>query len=437
MDSKSLCELPADGIREIFSFLDARSLFNIGLLSKQCYAIANAMPRWIIGSLQRNIIRGHAGSVTCVESVDDKIFSCSTDRSIRVWDNAGNLENRVYSHFRKVCTILVTEYIIFSGSQDCQVHAFHTTFGMQCLGKFEGHSSSVTALVVKNIKVDTKTCIIWLFSGSEDCTVRTWKFRLHRVGLTELVESYRLNSEVIQYDTTNQEGRGCRTLLELEACCEFTWNNPIFCLCLDEQRDLLFVASADILVCSVADTQNHVEQGSKSVNIVPVEIISPGQSITCMALLTFPHSCINSQNISLNTWLIASCTNHTIHVWDACRFSCLQVFSGHTATISSLGAITVSTSNFVLSTMEHFDNQTVSLIVSGSLDRTIRIWSMNGACERIISCHSPILCLSVSFCMLPLTQDFDSDPSLHHNFFGGFHVSLFLPSLIESVPLFQ
>jgi WD40 repeat protein len=107
---------------------------------------------------------GHTQLVTCVKVSDKSIISGSDDKTIRIWNEAGQLQKTLEGHKKPVTCLQVVDNTIISGSEDKTIGIWDRT--QDLLPKFlSGHEGVVTCLKV------TDTAIV---SGSEDKTLRIW-----------------------------------------------------------------------------------------------------------------------------------------------------------------------------------------------------------------------------------------------------------------------
>ena len=112
--------------------------------------------------------RGHTDGVNCLcaQAHNNKLFSGSDDKTIRVWNTETYEEiATLRGHTSYVMCLCAQAHKnkLFSGSCDIRVWNTET---YEEIATLEGHSSSVSCLTLHENK---------LYSGSDDKTIRVWK----------------------------------------------------------------------------------------------------------------------------------------------------------------------------------------------------------------------------------------------------------------------
>jgi WD40 repeat protein len=98
-------------------------------------------------------------------SLDRKLFfTCHGDGTIRSWTISFQEVFIYYSHLAPVTSIVVIEDWLFSGSEDKTIKQWNIST-RKCIKTFTGHLAPVTSIVVIED---------WLFSGSKDKTIKQW-----------------------------------------------------------------------------------------------------------------------------------------------------------------------------------------------------------------------------------------------------------------------
>ena len=66
-----------------------------------------------------SVINGHTGKVNAMIEVDNKIWSASSDKTVRIWNaNTGDCIKILYGHTGPVFTLTLTAQFVWSGSWD-------------------------------------------------------------------------------------------------------------------------------------------------------------------------------------------------------------------------------------------------------------------------------------------------------------------------------
>lgn len=113
-------------------------------------------------------LRGHTNIVFGIVLVNGRLYSGSRDKTVRVWSD-GVCLNTLVGHERAVmCIAAGTDGTVYSGSADNTIRVWSNDKHIQTL---EGHTHNVSALAVG---VDGT-----VYSGSMDCTIRVWLGSAH------------------------------------------------------------------------------------------------------------------------------------------------------------------------------------------------------------------------------------------------------------------
>ena len=262
-----------------------------------------------------NILKSHTNWVRCLQLLAKNILaSASDDRTIRVWRlNGANINKQnecaeidriecdqtLKGHHDSVFTLhVLNNDILFSGSNDTTVKVWKWKTG-KCIQTLKGHDDAIYSL--QTIGQDR------LASGSADGTIRIWLWLTGTCTITidgncggffslKMLDDYTLASgtENGQIQIWNLE-IGKENQLEVVKCCTIKGHSDRVC-----------------------------------------------------SLLSLP-----------NNKLASGSTDKRIKIWDLCTEQCVQILKGHTNCVTSLQLLN--------------DNR----IASGSNDKTVKIWNLN------------------------------------------------------------
>ncbi len=110
-------------------------------------------------------LTGHGNPVISLAVFDGKLFSGSSDCTIKVWElETGQCTATLTGHMNAVCSLAAFDGKLFSGSKDSTIKAWELETG-ECIATLTRHRKSVCSLATFDGK---------LFSGSKDCTIKVW-----------------------------------------------------------------------------------------------------------------------------------------------------------------------------------------------------------------------------------------------------------------------
>lgn len=130
---------------------------------------------WRLGRATATVLKGHTDGVMCLQ-YNDKLqhpsfpilITGSYDRTVRVWNmETGQEVHRLLGHTRAVRALQFDECKLVTGSMDRTLRLWNWRTG-QCIRTLEGHTAGVVCL-----SFDSNI----LVSGSVDKTVKVWNFR--------------------------------------------------------------------------------------------------------------------------------------------------------------------------------------------------------------------------------------------------------------------
>ncbi|KAI7868339.1 quinon protein alcohol dehydrogenase-like superfamily [Spinellus fusiger] len=147
---------------------------------------------WRQNKYHSKVLRGHTDGVMCVQFCDsiNVLMTGSYDKTIRVWNmESGELVRTLHGHTRCVRSLQFDDAKLVTGAMDNTLKIWNWHTG-QCIRTLEGHTGGVTSL-----HFDSRI----LASGSTDHTIRVWNFEAGEcctlTGHTEWVNSVRIYDE--------------------------------------------------------------------------------------------------------------------------------------------------------------------------------------------------------------------------------------------------
>ena len=111
-------------------------------------------------------MKGHTHNVTCLTLHENKLYSGSFDKTIRIW-NTETLEEiaTLRGHTDTVICLTLRENKLYSGSGDKTIRIWNTETHEE-IATLRGHTCWVICLTI---------CENKLYSGGADTTIRGWK----------------------------------------------------------------------------------------------------------------------------------------------------------------------------------------------------------------------------------------------------------------------
>ncbi|KAI9313979.1 quinon protein alcohol dehydrogenase-like superfamily [Dichotomocladium elegans] len=297
---------------------------------------------WRRNNYNVRILQGHTDGVMCVQFCDTNnvVMTGSYDKTIRVWSlETGEELRRMEGHRQCVRALQFDNCKLVTGAMDNTLKIWDWHSG-RCIRTLEGHTGGVLSL-----HFDSRL----LASGSTDHTIRVWDFRAG-------------------------------------ACCTLTGHNEwVNCVRICSHDNNLLVSASDDSTIKVWDLQSKacIQTLQGHVGQVQVALPSPkgfNHRLTSSSRLpgnVHPHD-PKVHSLSDAPIIVSAALDNTIKFWNFSG-SCLRTLFGHVEGVWALA----------------FDSLRV---VSGSHDRTVRIWDMeSGKCMHALEGHSgPVTTVALS-----------------------------------------
>jgi len=117
---------------------------------------------------------GHTAMVHGIVKVNDMVWTCSSDKSVKIWSESGRLIKTIEGHSGRVFSIIcIGETHVWTSSWDTSIiiwNAKDFTFQQELKGL---HKDAITSLLP--IERDAHVGCVW--SGSWDASVGCWKYK--------------------------------------------------------------------------------------------------------------------------------------------------------------------------------------------------------------------------------------------------------------------
>lgn len=301
-------------------------------------------------------LRGHSDSVSSVSWFSGGLVSGSRDKTVKTWSPlSGNNEciKTLIGHsgmVHSVCS-LSDDQLLASGSSDKTVRIWKPDES-ESIAKFTAHNDRVNSVSSSPENL--------LASGSRDKTVRVWD--LTTMGNIETLKGHDAEIHATSWPSANllASGSSDNTVK--------IWDLRVDNKCIKTLRGhALWV---DSVSCSPAGLLAS-GSGDKTVRIWDL------RSERCLhALQVYPYlddSCSWSSEVSWSPdgqLLASGLRDQTVNIWDLDSATCLQTLSGH----ERMGLIFFSATGETTQIDFSVDWSPDELLVSGSNDKTIKVW---------------------------------------------------------------
>ncbi|KAH7538432.1 protein TORMOZ EMBRYO DEFECTIVE [Ziziphus jujuba] len=333
--------------------------------------------------------KGHDGPVmgmACHPS-GGLLATAGADRKVLVWDvDGGYCTHYFKGHEGVVSSIMFhpdpSKPLLFSGSDDTNVQVWDI-LSKKCISTLKGHHSTVTSLAVSEdggtllSAGRDKVVLLWdLHDYSCKKTITTYEILeamcvIHSgtrfascLGLNNQHEGKKSGSLEMYFVTVGERGV-VRIWSSERAVCVFEQNSSDVTLSSDENESRRgFTATVMLpldqgLLCVTADQQFLVYS--------PVEKSMGMELILSKRLIGGNEEIIDMKFLGDEEQLLAVATNiEQVRVYDLASMSCSYVLAGHTEIVICLDTCVSSSGR--------------TLIATGSRDKSVRLWESEGRC---------------------------------------------------------
>jgi WD40 repeat protein len=355
--------LPGQVVGRIGVNLDAKWPATLGALRRECWDWKG--PRnWIRpvrnyfvapGGPLKATLEGHTVSVSCsVTLPDGHIVSGSMDNTLRVWDGATGVCERVLEgHTSRVSCLAVSGGRVVSGSDDKSLRVWDAVTGA-CERVLAGHTKTVNCLAVLP---DGR-----VVSGSDDKSLRVWD------AVTGACESMLAgHTEGVRCLAVLPDGR--RIMSGSDDKSLRIWDAATGAC------ERVLEGHTERVICLAVLPDGRVVSGSRDFKLR----VWDAATGACERVLEGHTKGLSCLAVLPDGRVVSGSGDESLRVWDAATSDCDSLLERHTSEVSCLAVLPYNR------------------VVSGSWDKCLRVWdAATGKCERVLKGHtSYVLCLAV------------------------------------------
>ncbi|KAK4057163.1 hypothetical protein OIO90_001658 [Microbotryomycetes sp. JL221] len=337
---------------------------------------------WRRGDCVATVLSGHTDAITCLQVAEDLphpsfpvLMTGSWDRTVRIWNlESGKEVGVLVGHSRGIRALQFDALKLVTGSMDSTLKIWNWRTG-ECLRTLRGHRDAVICLTY-----DKQL----LVSGSGDSTIRVWDFGTGEVqvlrGHTEWVNSVALWDSNAECGPGGDNGSALKAFGEGDLGAPTT--NPEAARASSKGK-FLFSASDDSTI-RVWDL--YTRQCVRVLNGHVAQVQSLRIALTEIAPPRFPAASLVSQAPPRVTRSTSSTSATSEHVDDNNEVA-RSAASPWLATSRSIANETAGHGSTDLPVLD-FAGTKRPLVVSASLDNTIKVWDVESAqCQRTMFGH--------------------------------------------------
>ena len=319
---------------------------------------------WKYGRFNTKVFRGHQNGVMCLQFDEHILATGSYDTTIKIWDiQLGEEIRTLRGHTSAVRCLQFDESKLISGSLDHQVRVWNWRTG-QCVSTLSGHSAGIIGL-----HFDSSI----LATASVDHTVRIWDFDDKSAsvlrGHSDWVNSVKIDSASRTVFTASDDSLIKLWDLDSKTCIKSLEGHvgQVQQICA-LPHDFEFDDRVDGV-----ESHDGVEPTSSNAS----EATSPAPAEQPIAEPYGPGFTTCDRPLPPR-YILTAALDSTIRLWDTYTGKSLRTYFGHVEGVWTIAADPLR-------------------VVSGSQDRTVKVWDTRGKCERTFTGHSgPVTCIGLS-----------------------------------------
>ncbi|KAI3931024.1 hypothetical protein MKW92_021392 [Papaver armeniacum] len=281
--------------------------------------------------------KGHEGSVRSMacDASGGIIATAGEDRLVRVWDvDGGFCTHNFKGHEQVVTSVLFhpDQLWLFSGSDDGKVRVWDLV-SRKCIAVLDKHFSTVTSLALSK---DGWT----LLSGGRDKVVNLWDLR--KRNFMKTVPTY----EMVETVCVIHPGTHFYSSLGLN----------------EKSTAKIKESSPPVFFSHCRRAWGCEDMELRRVRVYDLASMSCSYVLTCHSeIVLCLDTCISSSG---KTLVVTGSKDNSVRLWE--NSSCIGIGTGH---MGAVGAVA-------------FSKKKNNFIVSGSSDRTLKVWSWDGLQEN-------------------------------------------------------
>lgn len=350
---------------------------------------------WRNNKYNLRVLSGHTDGVMCVQFCDGSnvLMTGSYDKTVCIWNlETGELVRKLTGHTRCVRALQFDEAKLVTASMDQTLKIWNWQTG-KCIRTLEGHTGGVLSLHF-NSKL--------MASGSTDHTIRVWNFLAGEcctlTGHTEWVNSVRFCQE----DTMLVSGGDDSTIrlwdVQKRTCVRvFDGHVGQVQMVVPSPKGFTHRFLNQLVENQYVDpsSSSHASSNSRT-NGGRISEFQPGcatDNIKSSNEYNRQQNKLTSSplpipELSEDPIIISGSLDNTIKIWDMTTGKCIRTLFGHVEGVWSLAYDTLR-------------------IISGSHDKTVRVWDLgSGRCMHALEGHSgPVTSVALSDTKIVSTSD--------------------------------
>lgn len=346
---------------------------------------------------QKAILRGHEESVNSVHFTlnGKQIISASADNTIRIWDVVSEKELSILQHEAEVHTGQISQNgrLVVSGCDDDSLQVWDVT-EKKIIAELHGHEDYVNCLA---ICPDGRRVV----SGSHDSTVRIWDIASKK--MLSVLQGHETEVHCVQFSS------------DAKQVISGSWDKTIRFWDISNERMIGRRRGHErsIACLHVSLDGKRVVTGSGDYSLRVWEILSGIEIVTLRGHAGFV-SCV--QFSSDGKLIVSGGWDHSIRIWNIDDKKEIKILKGHNSSVNSVAfspngkkliscsgkdngedntiriwgveigdlLMTINCHNYEMKSITFADDG--KQILSGSLDGSLRLWSVtNGEEEHFIS----------------------------------------------------